>query len=143
MITITTKKLCLLFVENMLNCPFFFCWFLTHKAFHQGLCRVGRDEMRLTQPRGGLAVPLKEMKLLNAHASRCSERLLFSVFAKQKSYKEELFEVLRHLHFTKTIGAEISLTEVPLCFLLSLSCLFVCFDFSNEIHSLTKKTIKY
>lgn len=70
--------------------------------------------MRLVQPRGGLAAPLKEMKLLNAHASGALKDGFFYLPAKQKSYKEELFEVPRHLYFMETVAAEISPTEVPL-----------------------------
>lgn len=90
MIIITTKKLCLLFLKNMLNCPTFFffpVFFLTHKGFHQGLCKVGRHEMRLAQPRGGLAVPLKEMKLLNAHASGALKDCFFLFLQNKKVIK--------------------------------------------------------
>lgn len=89
------------------------------------MCKVGRHEMRLAQPRGGLAVPLKEMKLLNAQASGALKDCFFSSFCKTKSYKEELFEVLLHLHFTGTVSAEISPTEVPL-FFPPFTFLFVC-----------------
>lgn len=133
MITITTKKKPVSFVKNMLNCPTFYFVFVFNT---QSLpSRVVRSWQRRDASRAASRRPCSASQgneIIKGTRFRCSERQLF--FRKQKSYKEELFEVLRHLHFTKTI-AEISPTGVPLP---SLFCLFVCFDFSNEIHSLTK-----
>lgn len=123
--------------EEHVKLPHFFFFFNTQRLPSRVVQSwQRRDALRAASGRPCSASQGNE--IIKRTRFRCSERLLFSLFAKQKSYKEEFFEVLRHLHFTETIGAEISPAKVPLFSLPALFCLFVCFDFSNEIHSLTK-----
>lgn len=107
-------NLCLLFGKNMLNYPPPPFFFKHTKASIKGCAKLaGTRSASCSLGDGGLAAPLKEMKLLNTHASGALKDCFFlPLFAKQKSHKEELFEVLWHLHFAETVAGLFTASSV-------------------------------